>query len=89
MRIEFRFRVFFSLLLPGYCDVGAFSPRSPRALPPLWRRASRFPRLAFRHVMISVGEAGWQFNWLKFSLEKPLEFWLEFPLDSTEEKGPF
>ena len=37
--------------------------------------------------------AGWQFNWLKFSLEKPLEFWLEFwlefPLDSTEEKGPF
>ena len=32
---------------------------------------------------------GWQFNWLKFSLEKPLEFWLEFPLDSTEEKGPF
>ena len=37
--------------------------------------------------------SGWQFNWLKFSLEKPLEFWLEFwlefPLDSTEEKGPF
>ena len=32
---------------------------------------------------------GWQFNWLKFSLEKPLEFWLEFPLDSTEDKGPF
>ena len=36
---------------------------------------------------------GWQFNWLKLSLEKPLEFWLEFwlefPLDSTEEKGPF
>ena len=21
---------------------------------------------------------GWQFNWLKFPLEKPLEFWLEF-----------
>ena len=40
-----------------------------------------------------VRMAGWQFNWLKFSLEKPLEFWLEFwlefPLDSTEEKGPF
>ena len=38
-------------------------------------------------------DSGWQFNWLKFSLEKPLEFWLEFwlefPLDSTEEKGPF
>ena len=37
--------------------------------------------------------SGWEFNWLKFSLEKPLEFrlefWLEFPLDSTEEKGPF
>ena len=40
-----------------------------------------------------VRSSGWQFNWLKFSLEKPLEFWLEFwlefPLDSTEEKGPF
>ena len=48
------------------------------------------------HSQISE-RPGWQFNWLKFSLEKPLEFWLEFllefwlefPLDSTEEKGPF
>ena len=41
----------------------------------------------------ALKSSGWQFNWLKFWLEKPLEFWLdfwlEFPLDSTEEKGPF
>ena len=45
------------------------------------------------HVVRGRSKPGWQFNWLKFSLEKPLEFWLEFwlefPLDSAEEKGPF
>ena len=45
------------------------------------------------YLWLSSHRSGWQFNWLKFSLEKPLgfwlEFWLEFPLDSTEEKKPF